>query len=74
MKLVTVERQAFDELLDRFVGFEGEEREAEGNIAPLTFIRGEVETFAELLNNGLCLFVLVNAKVRIQEWGKHKDN
>lgn len=58
MELVAVELEPIDELLDRSFGLEGQQRQAIGYVAPLTWIFRKTETLTELLNNILCLFLL----------------
>ena len=60
MQLVAVELQTLDELLDRAVGLEGEQRQAERDVAPLSRVFREPESLAELLHNVLGLFFLQN--------------
>jgi hypothetical protein len=59
VQLIAVELQAFDELFDRSLRLEWEERQAECDVAPLTGILRKSETLAELLNNIFCLFFLL---------------
>lgn len=58
VQLVSVERQALDELLHRAFRLERKQRQAERDVAPLPRVIGEAEALAELLDDALCLFFL----------------
>ena len=57
-QLVAIVLEPFDELLDRAVGLEGEEREAERDVASLSRVLRETEPLAEFLDNVLSLLLL----------------
>ena len=58
-QLVAIILEPLDKLLDRAVGLEGEEREAERDVAPLPRVLGETEPLAEFLDNVLGLLLLL---------------
>ena len=59
MELVAVVLQALDELLDGAVGLEGEQREAVRDVAPLAKLFRKPESLTQLLDDVLCLLVLL---------------
>ena len=63
VQLIAIELEALDELLDGPVGLEGEEREAERDVAPLPRVLGETEPLAEFLDNVLGLLLLQDDRV-----------
>jgi len=58
VELVLVEGDTLDKLLDGRVAVEGEERQAEGNVAPLARLVGRLEALAQLLHDRLGLPLL----------------
>lgn len=66
MQLVPVKRQALDQLLERPLRLERQEREAIGNVPPLARVVGQSEALAELVDDVFSLFFLCG-------WGGQSD-
>lgn len=58
MQLVAVILQTLYEFLDRTLRLERQQREAKGDVSPLSGFFGQSESLAELLDDGLSLFLL----------------
>lgn len=58
VKLVLIERQAFDEFFHGSLRFKRQKRQAKGNILPLSRFLCQTEPLAKLLDNALGLFLL----------------
>lgn len=62
MELVTVELETLDELLHRPFRLERQQRQAVRDIPPLSRLFRESEPLAELLDDILCLFLLLDER------------